>query len=246
LTRHSGVSALVVVVVAATVWFSLSVATGSGLGATNLANCPSGIPIQKCNPSTDLSTTSTAVPTQPIPVPIAFFPSPTQVPCGASFFNAADSTSLQKEFGQSECFMFAGGDDWIIIGTGLATGSTSPVGGVMIAVERCTAGNNQCLDPNVEHDFSSFTVNYPPDAATSRLGVEQTFGGRLLDISDAYCGQFAFDISTGNWYPFSVSNVSSLMNGTTKLVPLSVPSAVTGTTALESSAPPLAISNSCN
>jgi hypothetical protein len=244
--RPSTISALVLLVLGASLWLSLTVSTGSSLGAAGLANCPRGIPAQKCNPSPDQVKSSTSVPVQPIPVPPPFFPSPTQERCGSSFLSATDSASLQQEFGQIECFMFSGGETWVIVGTGLAPGATEPIAGNMIAVDRCSSADTKCLDPNEAHAFSSFSVYYPPDAASSPLEVEQTFGGRLLDVSDAYCGQYAFDISTGEWYPFSMANVSAIMNGVGGSAPVQTPASVTGSEALQAPSPPPVVSSSCS
>src|SRR5450759_1973727 len=91
--------------------------------------------------------------------------------------------------------------------------ATPSLGGSIVAVERCSGNEASCLDPNTDHDFASFTVSYPPDAASGRADLEATFGGRLLWISDAHCGLFTFDTETLKWYGHAFTDVTDLMTG---------------------------------
>jgi hypothetical protein len=169
------------------------------------------VPVQKCHPA---PTAPHAVPPQPIAPPQAQWVSPPSVSCGTAFFSADTMATLNNRFGSIECFRFEGGLTWIVLGDGMSTASAdSTPGGAMVATLRCRAADAACLDPAAAHSFAGFTVSYPPKAATSPERLQTTFGGRLLSVSDAYCGLFVFDLSTLQWYGFSGSTIDQLMAG---------------------------------
>ena len=93
------------------------------------------------------------------------------------------------------------------------------------------------MDPNTDHDFASFTVSYPPDAASGRADLEATFGGRLLWISDAHCGLFTFDTETLKWYGHAFTDVTDLMTGAQSPNAMRVPAEVSGSVAIGQPAP---------
>jgi hypothetical protein len=161
--------------------------------------------------------------------------------CGASFFSSATVAALQAHFGGLSCFRFVGRDSWIMVGSGetVAGGSAAP-GGSIVAVERCTASDAQCLSATATRDFAAFTVAYgpKPDSWPERLGA--TFGGRLLLISDASCGLYLFDVNSLKWFPAGGPNpvtVGALMNNGNAAGPAQTPATRAGSAALVSGPP---------
>lgn len=191
------------------------------------------VPLNKCHPQ---PTVGHDVGPQPIPTTPAKWPSPDLIPCGQAFFSSATAAALSANFGALSCFRFDGDSTWVVIGSGLLDSSNGVApGGEMIATERCRPKAAVCLDPTAVHDFSTFTVSYPPMPGTAPGKVEATFGTRLLYFSDAYCGLLVFDIASGKW--FGADAVAPLMSGGQGVAEKVVPAPVSGQTALGRPAP---------
>lgn len=115
----------------------------------------------------------------------------------------------------------------------------------MVAVETCAATDSACLDPDATHDFSAFTVSYPPRPDTWPLELQTTFGGRILDLSNAYCGVVSFDIASQRWFGPGQSGINALLSGSGMPPAVAAPSAISGAEAL-THGPPVAVTSSCS
>ena len=107
----------------------------------------------------------------------------------------------------------------------------------MIALESCDTALVNCMNPDSLHDFGSFTVSYPPLPSSYPTIMEGTFGSRLLYISDAYCGLYTFDTSTGKWYGNKPTDIDSLMSGDEQVATVPTPPTFAGDLAMQISAP---------
>ncbi len=203
------------------------------------------MPLEKCNPSLAPAVTTTAPP-QPITPPGPFWPSPAQVQCGATFFSTTTEQQLAGRFGSIECFRFENGNTWIIVGDGMSTTSQANAGtpgGAMVAVTTCAAGDSTCLDPNASHDFSAFTVSYPPQPDTWPLKLETTFGGRVLYLADANCGLFSFDTASQRWFGHAPSDINAILSGSGTPQAIAAPGRVAGADAPTQGPPPAVIAS---
>jgi hypothetical protein len=206
--------------------------------STTLQNCGRGVPAEKCNPILGPPVTTQAPPAQPISTPGAFWPSPSRVPCGSSFFSSTTATTLSNQFGTIDCFRFSGEPTWILVGDGMsADGAGSAPGGAIVATDTCASGDGVCLDANSQHEFSSFSVSYPPLSTSYPARLEATFGGRILYISDANCGVFSFDVQASKWYGHTASDITAIMSQTSPPTSISAPEATPGSEAIRNHAP---------
>lgn len=137
-------------------------------------------------------------------------------------------------FGQFHCFRFSGETQWVIVANGFTqtTAMTAAPGGEMVAVLNCAASDAVCLSPDSTHDFANFTVYYPPQQSTYPGVLMATFGGTILEISDAYCGLVLFDLTTGKWYSGVGPQLDELMSGETPPASLPARPSASGATAL--------------
>lgn len=209
-----------------------------------LSPCGRGVPAAKCNPALYSPPASTG-PTGTLPSrPTAnLWPSPLTVPCGSTFFTSSTEQQLTAHYGLLQCFRFSGTHTWVVFGDGMSTTSTAAppagtTGGAIVAVDACNSSTGTCIDSAAPHDFSSFTVFYPPNPHPGRADLEATFGGRLLYISDGKCGLFTFDLATLRWYGHGQSDIDRLMSGTSAPPPVPAPPPISGPTALAQLAPP--------
>lgn len=212
-------------------------ATKPSVASSPPVNCGHGIPTEKCDLSL-YTPFNLQPPSQPIKPPTPFWPSPSIVSCGSTFFSAATADTLKKKFGTIRCFKFSGKSIWIVTGDGGAPdGQSATPGGAIVAVDSCASGDLACLDPNTQHDFSAFTVSYPPRPNSYPTNTEATFGGRLLYIADADCGLFTFDTSTRQWFGHSPADIDSRMSDIGQATPVAAPPAVMGNKAIQNPAP---------
>jgi hypothetical protein len=157
--------------------------------------------------------------------------------CGQTFFSSSTATALSDQFGTIDCFRFSGKSPWVLVGDGMSTdGSGAAPGGQIVARETCASDDNVCLDANSEHDFSRFTVSYPPLPSSYPARLEVTFGGRLLSISDANCGLFTFDIQTGEWHGHTPAVINAIKSGA-RPAAFATPIAASGNAAIHRHAP---------
>lgn len=142
-------------------------------------------------------------------------------------------------FGQSHCFRFSGETQWVIVANGFTqtTAMTATPGGEMVAVLNCAPSDAVCLSPDSTHDFADFTVYYPPKQSTYSGVLMATFGGTIIEISDAYCGLVLFDLTTGKWYSGVGPQLDELMTGGASVPSLRTQPPATGATALSAPVP---------
>lgn len=160
--------------------------------------------------------------------------------CGRDFFISKELSEMKTQFGLISCFGV--GDEWIIVGNGqqinpatLPPGPT--VGGSMIAVEACKASDNTCLNPDLPHNFSSFTVSYPPDPSSGSFEVPVIVNSHVVNTIDGSCGSFTFDAVARMWYSTTPKLVAQLSSGEKIPAPVAAPASVSGSVALSSPAP---------
>ena len=206
--------------------------------STPVVNCGPGIPAEKCNPqlAPPLKPLPTVHPKPKSPAPIG----PQGTFCGRGFFIPQQFSEMERQFGSISCFGV--GDQWIVVGEGQQINpSTLPPpptqGGAIIAVETCSSGDATCLNPNTPHNFSAFTVSYPPDPTSGSLQVETTDPDHLIGLILGHCGIFSFSTSTRSWYKTTPNLVSELSSGKNVPAPVAAPPSVPGSTALSSTAP---------
>lgn len=184
--------------------------------------CGSGVPASKCSPvgtqTTKPGPPGTTVPTSNLPAPPASANSLPTVPsatqCGSGFLSSSELQKLEGAFGALTCFRFDGSDQWVVVGNGT---TVNPSGGLpqvapsgsMVAVLECSPSDDACLSANTTHTFSSFTVYYPPEPF-SRSDLVGYYGEGILQIADAGCSLFLFDVNTLSWYPGSDSDAQAL------------------------------------
>lgn len=160
--------------------------------------------------------------------------------CGRDFFISKELSEMKTQFSLISCFGVS--DEWIIVGNGqqinpatLPPGPT--VGGSMIAVETCNPSDTTCLNPDLPHNFSSFTVSYPPDPYSGSFGVRVIVNSHLVNTIDGSCGSFTFDTVARKWYSTTPQTVAELSSGKNIPAPVATPSSVSGSVALSSPAP---------
>ena len=211
--------------------------------ATAAGNCAVSVPAAKCAALlaaapppliTSQPVPAPGSPPQPIAPPSPLAQPPTAVPCGPSFFDAATAAQLTAQFGLIDCFRFTDRPVWLVVATGMDADAATTRGGEMIALDRCAISDSACLNPDLTHTFSSFSVYYPPQPAPGGGRVDAVFGSGLLDFTTP-CGPVLFDVSRAVWY--SQAYLSDLEHGGADPT-LTTPASVTGSAALVTSAPP--------
>jgi hypothetical protein len=161
------------------------------------------------------------------------------VPCGATFFTAAEARQLASTFGLISCFRVTGQNQWILLGNGMSTtasGVAAP-GGAIVAVERCPSGDATCLNPDATRSFGSFVVTRPPDPQARPLELQTIVGNSVLLLSTAHCGLFSFDVSSLQWYGGTASAVHALLAHPGGERPVAVTRIMTGAQALAARPP---------
>lgn len=206
--------------------------------STPAISCGRGIPAEKCNPQL-------APPLKPLPKvnPKPVSPTPTGPQgkqCGMGFFTQQQQTEMTKQFGSISCLGLA--NQWIVVGDGMQTNpATIPPppspGGAIIAVLTCNANNASCLSSTATHDFTQFTVSYPPNPSVGRMDLQTTMNSHLINVTDGSCGSFTFDTTNLKWYTTTPGAVSELSAGTQLPSPVQTPPSVTGAVALATAAP---------
>lgn len=214
-----------------------------------LANCGRGVPAEKCNPVLDPNAAAAPPPgARPTP-PAGTVSKPAPTLCGPQFFSASEMHSITAHFGLIDCLRLPRSSDWVVIGNGMSTTSmaTPPApapGGAMLAVLSCSSAVANCLSPDSTHKFSTFTVYYPPNPSSGRLDLVKTDSSNLVDVINAYCGSYTFDVTTGSWYATTASTADSLSGAGSLPQPVKTPAALPGATALATPAP-TAVTTSC-
>ncbi len=209
----------------------------SANSSTPALSCGRGIPAEKCNPEL-------APPLRPLPLKVTKPKStaplgPKDRLCGRYFFISQQLHQMRIHFGSISCFGL--GDRWIIVGDGQQTNpATLPppptVGGAIIAVEQCEPNDTMCLNSNVPHSFSNFTVSYPPNPAV-QLEVADFATLQLINVTDGGCSSFTFDTVTRRWYTTTPSSVAELSSAKDMPSPIKAPPSVTANIALSAPSP---------
>lgn len=168
--------------------------------------------------------------------------SPFMVSCGQGFFSASQTAMLGSQFGDVTCFRFATSNVWIVVGDGMsltsqATPPAASPGGSIVATLACASGDTSCLSATSQHDFASFSVNYPPVPLNGRLNLQVSAGTNLLTFNVGNCGLFGLDVQNGEWFGGTASQVKTFIADPSSLSPIRVPGATTGLEALSSPAP---------
>ena len=107
----------------------------------------------------------------------------------------------------------------------------------MIAVESCKPSDANCLNPDLPHNFSSFTVSYPPGPSSGSFETPVIVNSHLVNVIDGACGSFTFDVTARKWYTTTPQSVAELSSGKNIPAPVAAPPSVSGATALSSPAP---------
>ncbi len=107
----------------------------------------------------------------------------------------------------------------------------------MIAGESCNSSDATCLNPDLPHNFSSFTVSYPPDPSSGSFEVPVIVSSHLVNTTDGSCGSFTFDSAAGKWYATTPQSVTELSSGKSIPAAVAAPASVSGTVALSNPAP---------
>ena len=204
-----------------------------------------------CKSSADKGATGSNVSKAEIPPSVAALKaeqSPFAVMCKPGFFTKAQAQLLAQQFGFIECFRFSGENLWVVFGDGYPRRTKFPSagltrGGEILALKKCPRSDTACLDQSAVHNFSRFTVYYPPDtAADSPALLHATFYGNLLSLSDSrYCSPITFDMTNGKWYP-RTARVNLLETSPGTIQSLKAPAPVSGAKALTQKAPPASVS----
>jgi len=204
---------------------------------TGNSGCGVGEALSKCGATTSVPNIipggGSTVPT------VISSPAPVTRACATSFFDQDDEAALTNQFGGNFCLFVQDTKTWVVVGSGESV--TSPTayqptpGGSMIAVERCAANDQSCLDPNVVHSFSNFTVYFPPVPSSGDLHLLQFLTPTEMQLSVAFCGVYVFDTANGEWYAGNTSAPNNDEDTTQASIP--TPSPESGKQAESTSAP---------
>ena len=204
-----------------------------------LASCSSNAASESPTTTTSVTTTTnTPAKTTATSIPL---PSPSIGKlCGRDFFIPQQFSELERQFGSVSCFGVA--DQWFIVGNGQQINPTTlppppSVGGSIIGVESCNSSDAACLNPDLPHNFSSFTVSYPPDPSSGSFEVPVIVNSHLVNAIDGSCGSFTFDSTTRKWYATTPQSVAELSSGKNIPAAVAAPASASGTVALSSPAP---------
>jgi hypothetical protein len=216
-------------------------AGGGNASASSPSVCTGIIPKWKCSLSVPdgLPTTTSVSPGDSTPVtsPAPFYPSSTTTACGSGFFTSNTDALITAQFGQWGCFQFANSETWILVGSGTPDGNSAAPGGAIIALDNCSeSADANCMNPDENHDFSSFNVYYPPAPSEWPLEVETTFGNELVLVTNGPCGQYIFDANSPGWFGSTEADITSVMTGG-QISKIEAPQEATGSTAITSAAP---------